>query len=303
MNSTTFKPKRRKQYYTALLFMVPWIIGFLVFIGYPLVYSFWLSFTDFRLFRDPNFIGLRNYVNMFTVDSSFRDAVSVTLRYVFISVPFQLFFALLLALLLNRKIVGITIFRAIFYIPSLLGGSVAIAMLWRLVFGAEGLFNQVLLTLGVQAVEGLSWYSDPNVNLWTLIALRVWQFGSPMIIFLAALKQIPESLYESARIDGAGAVAQFRKITVPFLTPIILFNAVMQLNSAFQTFSPAFIISNGTGGRLNSLLFYTLHLYRVGFVESRMGYASGLAWLLVVTIGTVSFFVFWSSNRWVYYNE
>lgn len=301
MQSATLRKQREK--YTGLLFMLPWIFGFLVFIAYPLIYSFWLSFTNYRLFGTDEFIGFGNYINMVSADSRFSDSVSVTLSYVFISVPLQLVFALSLALLLNRDLRGITLHRAIYYIPSLLGDSVAIAMMWRLIFGSAGLFNQILLGIGVDAVEGLSWYSDPRVNLFTLIALRVWQFGSPMIIFLAALKQIPLSLYESARIDGASAVTQFWKITLPFLTPVLLFNSVMQTNSAFKTFAPAFILSNGTGGRLNSLLFYTLEIYRVGFVEGRMGYASGLAWLLVLTIAAVSGLVFWSSKRWVYYNE
>jgi len=283
--------------------MLPWIFGFLVFIAYPLIYSFWLSFTNYRLFGTSDFIGFSNYINMISSDSRFSDAVSVTLRYVFISVPLQLIFALSLAMLLNRDLRGITLHRAIYYIPSLLGDSVAIAMMWRLIFGSEGLFNKILLSIGVEAVEGLSWYSDPSVNLLTLIALRVWQFGSPMIIFLAALKQIPISLYESARIDGARMISQFWRITLPFLTPVLLFNLVMQINSAFKTFAPAFILSNGTGGRLNSLLFYTLQIYRVGFVEGRMGYASGLAWLLVITIAAVSSIVFISSKKWVYYNE
>lgn len=295
--------KKRREYYTALLFMVPWILGFIIFTGYPLAYSLFLSFTKFNLFSTPEFVGFRNYINIFMKDKVFVKSVSVTVKYVIFSVPLQLVLALLLAILLNRKIIGIGLFRGIFYIPSLLGGCVAIAILWRIIFNSEGLFNQLLMAAGIDAVEGLSWYSNPKVNIWTLIALRIWQFGSPMIIFLASLKQIPSMLYESARIDGASMFTQFNKITLPFLSPIILFNLIMQMNSAFQTFSPAYIISGGTGGHLNSLLFYTLYLYRSGFIDSRMGYASSLAWILVLTISIISFLVFRSSNKWVFYNE
>jgi multiple sugar transport system permease protein len=221
----------------ALLFLAPWIIGILVFSLYPILHSLVLSFTDFDLFSVPRFVELQNY-RMLLQDARFIQSCKVTTTYVFLGVPLQLIFALLLALLLNRGIPGLKYFRAIYYLPALLGGSVAISILWRQVFGIEGIFNQFLSYLGFsEEITKISWISNPKFSLHTLIVLRVWQFGSPMIIFLAGLRQIPSELYESASIDGANTFAKFTRITLPILSPIILFNLIMQIISAF-TFLP-----------------------------------------------------------------
>lgn len=285
----------------ALLFLAPWIIGLLVFSIYPIMHSLYLSFTDFNLFEAPNFIGLENFKILLS-DPRFIEACKVTSIYVFVGVPLQLAFALVLALVLNKGISGLKYFRAIYYLPALLGGSVAISVLWRQVFGMEGIINQLLGILGLpESVTSISWITNPNYALITLIILRVWQFGSPMIIFLAGLKQIPQELYESASIDGANTFMKFAKITLPMLSPIIIFNLVMQIISAFQAFTPAYIIGGVNGGALDSLLFYTLYLYIVGFTYFKMGYASAMAWILMIAISVLTIIIFKLTNRNVHY--
>ena len=202
-------------------------------------------------------------------------------------------------MILNKGISGLPLYRAMFYLPSLLGASVAIAVLWRQLFAGDGLFNQVLALFGI---HGPSWISNPDYSLYTLVALSVWQFGSPMIIFLAGLRQIPQDLYEAAEIDGASRRQQFLKITLPLLTPVIFFNVVVQTIDAFKAFTPAFIISGGTGGPIDSTLFYTLYLYQEAFAYFRMGYASALAWILVVIIAMFTAFAFLTSRYWVHYD-
>jgi multiple sugar transport system permease protein len=209
-------------------------------------------------------------------------------------------FALFLAMILNKGIKGLSMYRAIYYIPSLFGGSVAIAILWRRIFGLEGFINKFLAVIGIQ---GIGWISTPSTAVYTLVLLRVWQFGAPMIIFLAGLKQIPQELYEAAAIDGAGKRAQFLKITFPMLTPIVFFNMIMEMVNAFQAFTPAYIISDGTGKPLDSTLFYTLYLYQQGFSNFRMGYASALAWFLLLIIAGFTTLSFLSSNKWVHYER
>jgi multiple sugar transport system permease protein len=287
----------------ALLFLAPWIIGILVFSLYPILHSLVLSFTDFDLFSVPRFVGVQNY-RMLLQDARFIQSCKVTTTYVFLGVPLQLIFALLLALLLNRGIPGLKYFRAIYYLPALLGGSVAISILWRQVFGIEGIFNQFLSYLGFsEEITKISWISNPKFSLHTLIVLRVWQFGSPMIIFLAGLRQIPSELYESASIDGANTFAKFTRITLPILSPIILFNLIMQIISAFQAFTPAYIIGSGTGGSLDSLLFYSLYLYICGFKYFRMGYASAMAWILMIIISVLVFFILKLSSGFIHYED
>lgn len=288
----------------AWLFLLPWFIGLVILDIIPIVSSLYLSFTRFDLFKAGDWVGMQNYVHMFTQNPRYIKALSVTFRYVLLGVPLQLLMALTLAMILNRGLPGLAIFRAAFYLPSLMGGSVAIAILWRRIFGADGVVNQLLAFLGVQMNPPISWVSHPNYNLYTLILLLVWAFGSPMIIFLAGLKQIPQEMYEAAAIDGASQVHQLRHITLPMLTPIIFFNLIMQIISAFQAFTPAFIIGGGSsGGPLDSILFYTLYLYFLGFVEFRMGYASAMAWVLLIIIAIFTAIAFLSSGKWVYYAE
>lgn len=262
--------------------------------------SLYLSFTDFDLLTAPEWIGFENYTRMFTDDGRYVSSVQVTLIYVFVSVPLTVVFALLVAVMLNRGLSGLGFYRAIYYLPSILGGSVAIAILWRQVFGDSGVINQVLALFGF---DGPSWISNPDYALSTLIILNIWQFGSPMIIFLAGLKQIPQDLYDAAAIDGAGTITRFLRITVPMLTPLILFNLILQMINAFQAFTPAFIVSGGTGGPSDSTLFYTLYLYQEGFANFRMGYASAMAWVLLVATAIFTAMIFFTARYWVHYDD
>lgn len=293
------KTAKRRESWAALSFLSPFIIGLLVITIGPMIASFYLSFTDYSLIGDANWIGLENYERMFD-DPRLLASIGVTFRYVFISVPLQLAMALGLAMVLDRGVRGLPIYRSIFYLPSLLGGSVAIAIMWRQVFGTEGLVNQILSLFGVQ---GEGWISHPDYALDTLILLNVWTFGSPMVIFLAGLRQIPTMYYEAARVDGAGPMRRFFNITVPLLTPIIFFNLVLQIINAFQAFTQAFIVSGGKGGPSDSTLFYTLYLYDRGFTAFEMGYASALAWLLLTIIGLFTALNFLMSKFWVFYGD
>lgn len=288
----------------AYFFLLPWLIGIVGLSAIPIGGSLYLSFTDYDLFGSFRWVGANNYVHMFLRDARYVRALQVTFRYVLLGVPLQLLTAFVLALMLNRGIPGLALFRAIFYLPSLMGGSVAIALLWRRLFGGDGMLNQLFALLGIGPSRPISWVTDPHYALYTLILLLIWGFGSPMIIFLAGLKQIPSELYEAAAIDGAKPVSSFFHITLPLLTPIIFFNLVMQMISAFQAFTPAFIIGGGrTGGILDCLLFYTLYIYFLGFVQFRMGYACALAWTLLAIIVVFTAFLFLTSKKWVYYAD
>jgi multiple sugar transport system permease protein len=282
------------------LFLTPWLIGFIGLTAGPILVSLYLSFTDFDLLQDPHWVGAANYVRIATADPKFLASMKVTFLYVLFSVPLKLGFALGVAMLLNKGIAGLPIYRAMFYLPSLLGASVAIAVLWRQLFAGNGLINQLLAVFGI---HGPSWISNPNYALSTIMILSVWQFGSPMIIFLAGLRQIPRDLYEAAAIDGARPWHKFWRITLPLLTPVVFFNAVIQTIEAFKAFTPAFIISEGTGGPVDSTLFYTLYLYQEAFAYFRMGYASALAWVLVVIIALFTAFSFLTARYWVHYDE
>ena len=299
--STLAAIQRKRRNRIGYLFMLPWLIGFFVFVLGPMVASLYLSMTDYNFLQPPSFIGVDNYLRMFTEDPRFVNSVVVTATYVLVSVPLQLMFALLLALLLDRAITGVSLYRAVFYLPSLLGSSVAIAVLWRTVFGQTGLLNAFLGVFGIDVTQ--SWVGDPDTALLTLIALNVWTFGSPMIIFLAGLRQIPATYYEAASVDGAGAVRKFLRITLPLLTPIIFFNVILQTINAFQAFVPAYIISGGQGGPADSTLFYTLYLYQQGFASFNMGYASAMAWVLLTAIAIVTGINFLLSRHWVFYED
>ena len=292
--------KKKSEKYTAYVFLLPWMIGFIGLTLVPMVMSFNYSFTNYNLLTPPKFIGLANYIKMFASDLHFNNALKVTFIYVFASVPLQLFVSLVLAFILNKGVKGLSFFRAAYYIPSLLGGSVAISILWRQIFGMNGILNQVLGMMGINT--DISWVANPHTAVWTLVILRMWQFGSPMIIFLAAIKQVPQELMEAAAIDGASKFKQTTKIMIPLISPIILFNLVMQIISAFKVFTESYIISGGNGGVLDSLLFYTLHIYNEGFGKMRMGYASALAWILVLIIGVLTALVFLISKKFVHYD-
>ena len=272
----------------------------LLFTIIPIVFSLYLSLTQYDLFTPPRFVGLRNYQFMFLQDRRFWDALKVTLTYVSLTVPLELCFALFIAMVLYRGITGIRVYRAVYYVPSLFGSSVAVALLWRQVFGQKGIVNQFLALFGI---TGTSWIANPDTAIFTLVLLRIWQFGSPMLIFLAGLQQVPDELYQAASIDGAGSTRRFLSITIPLLTPIILFNMIMQTINAFKSFTPAYIMSGGTGAPAGSLLFYTLYLYEKGFRSYQMGLASAMAWFLLAVVAFLTSLTFLSSRKWVYYEK
>lgn len=292
---------RRGRFRDLAVLLGPWTLGFVLLTAGPLLAAVYLSFTDFNLLGSPQPVGADNYVRMFTEDPRFYRSLLVTGTYVVVSVPLQLALALLLALVLDRGVRGLSYYRALYYLPSLIGGSVAVGILWRTVFGYEGGFNQVLGLLGLENLP--NWVDNPSTSIWTLVALNVWTFGSPMIIFLAGLRQIPMELYEQASIDGAGPVRKFFAITLPMLTPLIFFNVILQTINAFQAFTPAHVISGGTGGPADSTMFYTLYLYIEGFTRFNMGYASALGCFLLVLIGVLTALNFLFSRFWVFYND
>jgi len=280
------------------VFAAPFIIGFLAFTIAPMLYSLYISFTDYPIYAPPVWVGLDNYVRMFTRDPRVLRSVTVTLYYVVVSVPMKVAFALFVAFLLTRRTALAGFYRSVYYLPSLIGGSVAVSLVWKELFAVRGVVNKVLALAGVEPV---AWLGDPTYAIWVLILLTVWQFGSSMVIFAAGLKQIPETYYEAAQIDGASLLQQFFYITLPCLSPVILFNLVMQTIAGFQNFTQAFIITGG--GPMESTLFYALYLYNNAFNYFQMGYASALAWMLLLMIAVVTALIFKTSDRWVFYES
>lgn len=289
--------RKQKNSINGYLFLSPWLIGFFSLTAIPMLASLYFSLTNYDMLSAPKWTGLDNYVRMFS-DPKFIKSLKVTFAYVGLSVPLLLVFALMVALILKKDRRGVKVYRAIYYLPSLFGGSVAVAILWRELFNKQGLVNRFLDVFGI---KGISWIATPSTALYTLILLGIWQFGASMVVFLAALKQIPLDYYEAASIDGAGKVKQFFVITLPLLTPMVFFNIVMQIISAFQSFTPAYIISNGTGAPIDSTLFYSLYLYIKAFGQFQMGYASALAWFLLIIIASVTGLLFLTAKKWVYY--
>ncbi|MBI1259742.1 MAG: ABC transporter permease subunit [Chloroflexi bacterium] len=289
----------KKNNLAGYAFLSPWLIAFLLFTLIPMAISLWLAFTNYdTLSNQGTFIGLGNFQRMFFEDTRYGHAVSATIKYVLLSVPLRLAVALGIAMLLNTYRRGVYLYRAAYYIPSIIGGSVAVAVMWRQLFGSEGLVNAAMAFLGIAPVR---WLGDPRTAIWTLILLAVWQFGSPMLIFLAGLRQIPVALYEAAEIDGAGSIGKFFSITLPLLTPIIFFNLIIQMIGAFRTFTQAFIVTGGSGAPLDTTLFYAIYLYNRAFNQFQMGYAAAMAWVLLGLIAVLTWLNFRLSNRWVYY--
>lgn len=293
------KGSHQRQGWVAHIFLLPWMLGMVAVTAGPLIASAVLAFTDYDLLSAPEFIGFDNFTRMMG-DERFWASTRVTALYVIVSVPLQLAFALFLAIILDKGIKGLPLYRSAFYLPSLLGGSVAIAILWRQLFGDSGLINTVLAFFGIEAE---SWLQNPDTAPWTLIVLNIWTFGSPMVIFLAGLRQIPDELLEAAEVDGAGRVRRFFSITIPLLTPIIFLNLILQMIGAFQAFTPAHVVSGGSGGPLDSTLFYTLYIYQEGFVNFDMGYAAAMAWVLLIVIAIATGINFIASRRWVHYGD
>lgn len=283
--------------FTGYLFILPWLFGFFAFTIGPMIYSVYLSLTSFNYFGTPKFIGMQNYVSMFNgSDFDFYQSLIVTFKYVFIRQPIIITLALGIALMLNRLQKHAGFYRTLFYLPTITGTGVALAVMWKAILSNDGLFNSILNSLGLPSVP---WLSDPGTAFYSLVLTSLYAFGGTMIIFLAGLKNIPESLYESATIDGAGPIRKFFAITVPMLSPVIFFNVIMGIINGFQTFTNGFVIT--LGGPLKATLFFMINLYRQGFQFHHAGYASALAWVLFVIILLFTLAVFKSSDFWVYY--
>ena len=287
-----------EQGYMGFVLILPWLIGFCIFKLYPFVSSLVYSFTDYDLFRGvQNVVGFQNYIDAFTKAKNVK-ALKVTFTYAFMTVPLKLIFALFIAYILNFKIKGVGLFRTAYYVPSILGGSVAIAVLWKALFKNDGVVNTILTMLGFESINFLA---DKNWALFIICLLRVWQFGSAMVLFLAALKGVPEDLYEAASIDGATKGRQFLSITIPLISPVIFYNLVTQLVQAFQEFNGPYIITNG--GPRNATTLISVIVYNTVFKDYKVGMSSAMAWVMFVIVMILTIIAFVSQKKWVYYSD
>lgn len=287
---------RRKEEVTAYLFLLPWIIGFVVFTAGPIIASIYLSLTSYDLFSSPKFVGLSNFKEMFFKDKLFWHSLKVTTIYSVVSVPLHIIIGYTLALLLNQKIKGLAWFRTIYYMPAVVSG-VSVAILFQWIFNPElGLVNAILNKFGIQ---GPRWFASVQWALPTFIIMSLWSVGGGIVIYLAGFQGIPTELYESAELDGAGGLEKLRYITIPLTTPVIFLQLIMGIIGSFQVFTQAYVITGG--GPANATLFYVLYLYQNGWQFFRMGYASALAWVLFAIIVTLTLVIFRTSGRWVYY--
>ena len=280
-----------------LVYILPWLIGMVFLTLYPFINALIISFSDYNLVREPNFIGLTNYTNLFK-DKDFLSTLLATLKYTVITVPLQLTFALFIAYILNFKLKFINFYRTAYYVPSLLGGNVAVAVLWRFLFQQDGFVNRFI---GLFGGEPVPWLSSPSGAMSIIVLLKVWQFGSAMLIFLAALKDVPQDLYEAASVDGATKFHSFFHITIPLITPTIFFNLVMQLVNAFQEFNGPYLVTGR--GPLNSTYLTSMFIYDNAFKYFNMGYASAASWVLFVIIVSVTLILFATQNKWVFYSD
>ena len=290
--------KSAKRGYKAYIYILPWLIGLAVLQLYPFVASLFYSFTNYNAFGKMEFIGLDNYVRLFTRDKEFYKSLGVTIKYTLMTVPGKIILSLLIAVMLNKARKGIGVMRTIFYLPSLFGGSIAVAILWKLLFMDKGLINSILHAFGIGRI---SWLGDPKVALFTLSSLEIWQFGASMVMFLAALKQVPQSLYEAAAIDGSNKFQAFFKVTFPQITPILFFTIIMQTINALQNFTSAFVITKG--GPVKSTYMLGLKLYNDGFAYYKMGYASASSWVIFMVILVITLFLFGTQRFWVFYED
>lgn len=286
-----------KKKHIGLLYILPWIVGFLVFTLYPFVSSFIISFTDYDFINEVNFIGLDNFIKLFQ-DATFKQSLKATGLYTLFTVPLQVGFALFIAFVLNFKLKGINFFRTAYYIPSILGGNVAIAVLWRFIFQPNGVINLLLQSIGFDPV---AWLSSPVGALTVIILLKVWQFGSSMLIFLAALQEIPKSLYEAAEIDGASKITMFIRITLPMISPTIFFNLILQTVNAFQEFTGPYLVTGR--GPLDSTYLASMFIYDHAFQYFNMGYASAASWILFIIIMFFTIIMFATQRKWVHYAD
>ncbi|MDY3918570.1 MAG: sugar ABC transporter permease [Candidatus Limivivens sp.] len=288
-----------KEKVAGYVFILPFIIGFLAFLALPMILSFAFSFTRYNILESPEFIGFENYITMFTKDSKFWKIFGVTMYYVVFSVPLRLMMALAVAMLLVRPTKLSGVYRALYYLPSIMGSSVAVAILWKRMFASDGVINRLLQAIGVEC--SVSWLGRSDTAIWVLILLAVWQFGSSMLIFLSGLKQIPVNLYEAALMDGANGLQKFFKITLPMLTPSIFFNLINQLITGFMTFTQSYIITQG--GPRDSTRFYAVYMYQNSFTYSKLGYGCAMAWFMILVIGLLTLVLFKTQNKWVYYES
>lgn len=293
------KPGSKNDNLIGYLLLSPWLFGFVLMWLIPAAMSIYYSFTDYNLLSEPNWVGLQNYITIFTTDTNFRQALKVTFLYVLVMVPLRLVFALFVANLLNQKHMGMAFYRVLYYVPSIVGGSIAVSIVWKQIFGNKGVLMSLLAALGIE--QKFSVLGNPSTALLAIILMGVWQFGSSMLIFLSGLKQIPSSLYEAATIDGASSMQRWWKITMPMLTPTIFFNLIQQIITGFRIFTESKVITNG--GPMSSTLTYVLYLYRQAFTNFHMGYSCALAWILVVIIGAATILLFWSQKKWVNYSD
>lgn len=282
------------------VFIAPFIIGFLFFTLYPLLHSLYLSFTSYSGLNEAKWIGSLNYIRMFTKDPRFLKSLGITFLYVGLYVPLRLMFALIVAMMFKRGSRATSVYRTIYYLPSVIGGSIAVAVVWRQLWGYGGIINKVLMAVGLMDTE-MSFIATKGTALLSLIVLSVWQFGSPMLVFLAGLKDIPADFYEAAEVDGAGPWQKFWKITFPCLTPVIFFNLINQLIQGFMAFTETFVITRG--GPNDSTMLYVMYLYEKSFTNFQMGYGSAMAWVLIVIVGILTLFIFKSQNKWVHYEN
>jgi len=297
-NRHGLKVHNRRETATGYTFLLPWMIGFLGLTLGPMIYSLYLAFTKYNLFTEPEWIGFDNFVRMFTEDPQYIQSVQITLVYVLVGTPIKLAAALGVAMLLNYRDRGSTFFRSSFYAPSLIGASVSVAIVWRAMFSTDGPVDNTLSFFGIE-IGG--WVGNVALVLPMMILLAVWQFGAPMVIFLAGLKQVPRELYEAAEVDGAGPIRKFRSVTFPMLSSVIFFNLLLELINAFQVFASAYIISNGSGGPAGMTNFYTVYLYKRGFADLQMGYAAAMAWVLVIVVAIIAAILFKTQKSWVHY--
>lgn len=299
MIGAVFMKKRKldlgSENIAGILFTLPFIIGFLAFMIVPMMISLYYAFCDFNILSAPVFSGLKNFTTMMN-DPLFWKSLSVTIFYAVVSVPLKLAFALLVAMLLLKTSKASALYRAMYYLPSIIGGSVAVSILWKRLFATDGLLNNLLQSIGIET--SFAWLGNEKTAIWTLVLLTVWQFGSSMLIFLSSLKQIPSSLYEAARVDGAGKMRQFVNITLPLLTPTIFFNLIMQMINGLLAFTQCFIITKGQP--LNSTLFYMVYMYQQSFEFYNTGYGAAMAWVIMILVGVVTFVLFRTKKKWVY---
>lgn len=292
-------PRRRRGTDGAAgyLFLSPWLLGLLVLTLGPMATSLYLSFTDYDLFDPPHWIGLANYQRMFD-DPRWLRAVRVTALYVALAVPLKLAAALGVAILLSGRRRGKGFYRAAFYGPSLIGGSVSLAIVWKTMFSDDAAVDRILRAAGLSTG---GWAGNPDFSLLMLALLAVWQLGAPMVIFLAGLMQVPPELHEAAQVDGAGPWRRFRSVTLPMLSPVVFFNLLLETIHAFQVFTAAYVVGGPNGQPAGTTLFYTVYLFDRGFGDYRMGYASAMAWMLLAGVGLVTLFLFRTARGWVHY--